>query len=297
MKTWKVVLGVSVMLFAGSLESFAAKATDNNGMNGIGSRLFKNYGCSNCHGIDGASPSYSAAPVLRGKNRDYLYNSAVSIFAGKRNTENASIMHDQYCHDDDNETACESAPGSDELLIIARWLDTGYTLAKKKRTPQKLYVTAKEAHNMLYSQAEQSLFVDVRTRAEAAFVGVPVGIDAHIPFMVVGSWNGLDERNGKIKLHANSKFFSAFEKALGSKGLKKDDRVILICRSGSRSAKAARVLHIAGYKNVYTVIDGFEGDKKKDGMNKGQRVVNGWKNSDLPWSYKLPSEKLAWDIP
>ena len=38
--------------------------------------------------------------------------------------------------------------------------------------------------------------------------------------------------------------------------------------------------------------DGFEGDKAKSGPQKGQRVVNGWKNSNLSWSYKLKPSKL-----
>jgi hypothetical protein len=43
---------------------------------------------------------------------------------------------------------------------------------------------------------------------------------------------------------------------------------------------------------VYTVIDGFEGDVGKDGPQAGQRVVNGWKNDGLPWTYKLDKDKL-----
>jgi hypothetical protein len=39
-------------------------------------------------------------------------------------------------------------------------------------------------------------------------------------------------------------------------------------------------------------VDGYEGDKAKSGPNKGQRVVNGWKNNGLPWSYKLLATKM-----
>jgi rhodanese-related sulfurtransferase len=61
-----------------------------------------------------------------------------------------------------------------------------------------------------------------------------------------------------------------------------------MCRSGSRSAKAANLLAKAGYKKVYNIYDGFEGDKVKDTSSyfKGKRMVNGWKNSGNPWSYK-----------
>jgi len=51
-------------------------------------------------------------------------------------------------------------------------------------------------------------------------------------------------------------------------------------------------LYVKGYKQVYVVTDGFEGDKIKDGKKKSWRLVNGWKNSDLPWSYKLNQDKM-----
>jgi rhodanese-related sulfurtransferase len=66
----------------------------------------------------------------------------------------------------------------------------------------------------------------------------------------------------------------------------------LICRSGDRSAAAANLLAEAGLKNVYSVVDGFEGDLATQGPKAGQRVVNGWKNAGLPWSYNLDKEKM-----
>ena len=32
------------------------------------------------------------------------------------------------------------------------------------------------------------------------------------------------------------------------------------------------------------------------GSRKGERVVNGWKNSGLPWSYKLNKSAMYWDF-
>ena len=73
----------------------------------------------------------------------------------------------------------------------------------------------------------------------------------------------------------------------------KDAPIILMCRSGgTRGAPSAQQLWGKGYTNVYVVTDGFEGDKIKDGEQKSWRVVNGWKNSGLPWSYKLNKEKM-----
>jgi rhodanese-related sulfurtransferase len=77
-----------------------------------------------------------------------------------------------------------------------------------------------------------------------------------------------------------------------SRGLTKSDTLILICRSGKRSAGAANLLADLGYTRVFTIVDGYEGDKAKSGPMVGQRVVNGWKNNGLPWSYKLDKAKI-----
>jgi rhodanese-related sulfurtransferase len=72
---------------------------------------------------------------------------------------------------------------------------------------------------------------------------------------------------------------------------KKDARIILSCRSGDRSARAADLMAKSGYTNVWSAIEGFEGDKAKDGPSKGKRTVNGWKNANLPWTYDLDKDK------
>ena len=45
----------------------------------------------------------------------------------------------------------------------------------------------------------------------------------------------------------------------------------------------------AGFTNVYTITDGFEGDKLniQGSYNNGKRIVNTWKNSGASWTYKL----------
>jgi hypothetical protein len=47
------------------------------------------------------------------------------------------------------------------------------------------------------------------------------------------------------------------------------------------SAMAVNALAHAGFKNVYNITDGFEGDSVKDpgSVFKGQRMVSGWRNS------------------
>ena len=67
-----------------------------------------------------------------------------------------------------------------------------------------------------------------------------------------------------------------------------DDTLMVMCRSGGRGAMAVNLLAKAGFRNVYNITDGMEGDTVKDpeSVFRGQRLVNGWKNSGLPWTYR-----------
>ena len=67
------------------------------------------------------------------------------------------------------------------------------------------------------------------------------------------------------------------------------DIILITCRSGSRSARAVDLLAEAGFKTVYNITDGVEGDIVKDpeSVFAGQRMVNGWKNSGLPYTYSI----------
>jgi len=70
---------------------------------------------------------------------------------------------------------------------------------------------------------------------------------------------------------------------------KPGDALILMCRSGHRSAAAAKILAGAGFTNVYNMIDGFEGDTISDKASPhfGQRLKEGWRNSANPWTQDL----------
>ena len=39
-----------------------------------------------------------------------------------------------------------------------------------------------------------------------------------------------------------------------------DDTLMVMCRSGGRAAMAINLLAQAGFKNVYNIVDGMEGD-------------------------------------
>ena len=165
-------------------------------------------------------------------------------------------------------------------------------LPKGKQTKLGLYVTATEAFALLKQAQEKSLFIDVRTQAEIAFVGVPTVIDANIPYEVILDWNQWDEKEKFFKMSANDNFVNAVETCLLAKGLNKESPIFLMCRSGFRSASATNLLANAGYTKVYHLTDGFEGDKAPSGSQQGQRVINGWKNSNLPWTDQLDKQKM-----
>ncbi|MCP4022589.1 MAG: sulfurtransferase [Desulfobacteraceae bacterium] len=144
----------------------------------------------------------------------------------------------------------------------------------QKRTALELYLTSKDAYAKWKADPDNINIIDVRTHGEYIFVGhAPMA--SHIPFMFLK--NKLDPVTLRPVMPFNEKFVEDVKKKF-----KKTDTLFVMCRSGGRSAASINKLAKAGYKNVYNIIDGFEGDSKN-----GKRTVNGWKNSGAPWTYKL----------
>jgi rhodanese-related sulfurtransferase len=111
--------------------------------------------------------------------------------------------------------------------------------------------------------------VDVRSIAEYHLIGHP--IDAvNIPLTF---WN---EKTQSFEPNEN------FGKDIQER-FKTTDVLIFICRAGGRSLKAAEEALQAGFSNVYSVKEGFEGEKDE----KGYRTVGGWKNRGLPYTYEI----------
>ena len=159
-------------------------------------------------------------------------------------------------------------------------------LNASKTTPQGLYLTAKEAYSVMTEKSEPLVFIDVRSQLELEFVGWTPLVDLNIPYKMKEMSN-FNSKKHRFSFVPNSDFLLAISEFLEDSGFNKQTKIILMCRSGHRSAKAATLMFEAGYKNVYTVSDGFEGDKKE-----GKRVANGWKNSNLPWNYNLDEDKM-----
>jgi len=180
---------------------------------------------------------------------------------------------------------CATTRGADIDAVPQKW-----------RTPFDLYLTPREAWQMKTDDPSGVVFIDVRTRAEVKYIGMARNIDANIPIRVLDSeyrWSG---KRKTYRTRKNPDFVAAVDRLLTKRGLQRDAPIILMCQSGSRVPIAARALHAAGFGRVYTQFQGFEGTKASTGPHKGQRVVDGWKNAGLPWSYDLDPAKMYFNF-
>jgi rhodanese-related sulfurtransferase len=161
-----------------------------------------------------------------------------------------------------------------------------------RQTSWGLYLTAKEAFAMKQAEGSKVLFIDVRQPVEIMFTGFTDVVDVNVPYMLANpsKWH---PKKPVLAMEINKDFAAGVAKALKDRGLDMSTPVILMCRSGGeRGAPSAKALEGLGLKSVYVVVDGFEGSTSKDNPNGPWRTVSGWKNSQLPWGYKLNPDKI-----
>ena len=178
------------------------------------------------------------------------------------------------------------------LTIASAHAAPATSVPEKWHTPFGLYLTPREAHDMKRADPTAVVLIDVRTRAEVKYIGLAKGVDANIPIRMLDPEYRWSEKKNTYRTKQNPDFVAAVNRLLSARALDRRARIILMCQSGSRVPIAARKLHEAGFTNVYTQYQGFEGRKAKDGPAKGQRVIEGWKNRGLPWSYDLSPEQM-----
>ena len=119
------------------------------------------------------------------------------------------------------------------------------------------------------SEIANSYLIDVRTKPEWQFIGVP-DLSSLNKKTIFISWHEYP----KMNINKN------FETQLVLENIKKNDNIFLICRSGKRSLHAARHLTLYNYNHCYNVSDGFEGNKNSLAQ---RSTINGWKCNNLPW--------------
>jgi len=176
-------------------------------------------------------------------------------------------------------------PGAEIAAVPQKW-----------RTPFDLYLTPREAWQMKTDDPTGVVFIDVRTRAEVKYIGIAQNVDANIPVRLLDNEYRWSAKRNTYRTRSNPDFVAAVDRLLAKRGLQRDAPIILMCQSGSRVPIAARALHAAGFGRVYTQYQGFEGTKAKTAARKGQRVVDGWKNAGLPWSYDLDPAKMYFNF-
>ena len=123
----------------------------------------------------------------------------------------------------------------------------------------------------LLQRDPRALLVDVRSSMEYLFVGHPAGA-------INIAW--IDEPDWVV----NPNFALEIRKLLlGGKiehGTIHSAPILLICRSGKRSAEAGAVLIEDGFENIYNIEDGFEGELDE---HHHRSALGGWRFENLPW--------------
>lgn len=128
-------------------------------------------------------------------------------------------------------------------------------------------VTPQEAYAALGEDGD-AVLVDVRTRAEWSYVGLP-DLSPLGRSVVCVEWQRFPD--GAV----NERFVDELLAA----DLPDGAPLYFLCRSGVRSVAAARAATAAGLAPAYNILHGFEGPHDEH----GHRAVAGWKNEGLPW--------------
>ncbi len=134
--------------------------------------------------------------------------------------------------------------------------------AKSAFLPYEGCLTPPEALEVL-QLAPGSRLVDVRSRAERDLVGrIPGAME--VEWMSYPGWQ------------PNPHFLAQLQQQLDKEAL-----TLFLCRNGQRSDKAATAATLAGYRDCYNVLEGFEGDLDKESSQRGR--LGGWRRHGLPW--------------
>ncbi len=179
-------------------------------------------------------------------------------------------------------SAAEAPPSGCTIGVLSKTADPSANLPKGKQTVLGLYMTAKEAYEKWQAAPEKVKIIDVRTLEEFLFVGSP-DMAWRIPVAVQSyEW---DAEKQQFPMKPLPDFAGRV-----SEVAKHNDTLMVMCRSGGRSAIAANLLAKAGFTHVFNIIDGMEGDGNGNSESKAQ---GGWKNSGCPWTKKLTPERMV----
>jgi rhodanese-related sulfurtransferase len=133
-------------------------------------------------------------------------------------------------------------------------------------------VSVDEAWRRLSTDAKCQL-IDVRTRAEWAYVGAP-DLSSIGKQVMLAEWQ--DYPAGRV----HEDFAVRLAEALAQHGRDQNSELLFLCRSGVRSLAAARTMVASGYLRSLNIAGGFEGPLDQ-ARQRGR--TEGWKARGLPW--------------
>jgi len=131
-------------------------------------------------------------------------------------------------------------------------------------------------------QAEPgAVLVDVRSDMEFLMIGHPKGA-VHVPWIDAPDWTvnpGFVAAVRRLLLGRRSGARSGARAGVRG-GAPSTPPLLLICRSGNRSADAAAALLADGIDHVWVVEGGFEGPLDEAHH---RNTLAGWRHAGLPW--------------
>lgn len=131
-------------------------------------------------------------------------------------------------------------------------------------------VTPRQA--LALKASRRVVFLDVRSRAEAALIGEAFSVDYVVPYREVALPMRWDAARKSLAMEPYPAFVPHVRGVVGAMGGDLRTPIVLICGSGDHSAAAAIDLRAAGFTQVASVVGGID----------GSATAAGWRKSGLP---------------
>jgi len=135
-------------------------------------------------------------------------------------------------------------------------------------------IMPKEAWQLI-QEDPTAVFIDCRSEMEYLFIGHPKG-SIHISWIEGPDW----VQNPNFVAEVRKVLLGGATVTQTAEVESHSPPVLLICRSGKRSLEAGKLLVKEGFKNIYNVVEGFEGDLDNEHH---RSTLGGWRFHGLPW--------------
>ena len=131
-------------------------------------------------------------------------------------------------------------------------------------------ISSSQCWEALEKNSSSAYLIDVRAKEEWKETGI-ADLSSIAKEVKLISWMFFTP-----SIHANDKFIDELKEAVNDK----NTELFFICKSGGRSAQAAKAAMQNGYNNCFNINDGFVGNMFDDNLE--PLKLNGWLNNNLP---------------